>query len=125
MARRRLTPDDEARMVAEAQHKGLGAPRQINRGVGSSAVLSVRVPALQLHALRKIAARKKLSLSDALKEALTGYLASPGLPISSSADRLIFFTSERPIPETSQPGVREVGEQLEEFLRPRARSLTA
>jgi hypothetical protein len=81
-------------------------------------VLSVRVPAFQLHALRKIAARKKLTLSDALKDAIAGYLARPGSPISSNFDRANLYLMEPPVPETSQPGVAEVRDRAAEFIRP-------
>jgi len=126
VARRRLTPDEEAALAAEAERLrddetawDYKHPRRVRRGGSPSAVLSVRVPLIQLQALRKIAAVEGIALSDLLKDALASYAASAGPQVSSSSPRHLRLHVPRPSgAETIQPGVRQLREADPAFVRP-------
>jgi len=126
VARSRLTPDEEAALAAEAERLrddetawDYKHPRRVRRGRSPSAVLSVRVPLIQLQALRKIAEAEGIAMSDLLKDALASYAASAGPQVSSSSPRHLRLHMPRPSgAETIQPGARQLREADPAFVRP-------
>lgn len=89
MARRKLTASAEARMVASAEADRDDPGRVLRRSEvrvsnEASGVLSVRLPLEQIRVLRQEAAKRSVSLSDLLQEAVNRFLGSPGGEVSTS-----------------------------------------
>lgn len=94
MARRRLAPDEEARLIqeAEAQREGeeaLPPARPIDRGTNPSVVLSVRIPVTEMERLRRMSRSRGLSLSALVQDAIDALLSESGPRISSSPARTL------------------------------------
>jgi antitoxin component of RelBE/YafQ-DinJ toxin-antitoxin module len=100
MARKKLTPDEEAsiRRASEQAHRegaDLTYVGGVSRGKEPTAVLSVRVPLALLQSLREIAARDGLSLSEVVQNAVTTCARAGGSPFSTSSDRFVIATSTK------------------------------
>lgn len=110
MARRELSPEDEDRLIAEVENRESGEgiwdfqhPKRIDRGPNATAVLSARVPFVYAQMLRNIAAQRRTSLSDVVKEALEAYAVSVGPHVSDAGPRrLVLFGVEPSSAETCQ-----------------------
>lgn len=116
MARKKLTPEEESKLAAEAEQSreddaswDYARARPVRRGGSPSAVLSVRVSIDQLRDLRKLAAVEGISLSELLKDAVASYVASAGPQVSSSGPRQLQLNLKRSSrSETIQPGARQL-----------------
>jgi hypothetical protein len=81
MARRELSREEEAEMIAEAERASddLDTDLQVVPAgkMPSSVVLSVRLPLSTARALRAMAAEQGVSLSDLLNAAVTQFISAP------------------------------------------------
>ena len=82
VARRTLAPDAEARLIAEAEASRDDDATTLVRSetrVASdfSAVLSVRLPAEHIRAIRELARERNQSLSELIQAAVVGLISAP------------------------------------------------
>lgn len=94
MAGRRLTPDEETRLIQEAESQRAGVEalppaRRIDKGASPSVVLSVRIPVTEMERLRRLSRTRGLSLSALVQEAIDALLSDSGPRISSSPARTL------------------------------------
>jgi ribbon-helix-helix CopG family protein len=111
MARKRMSQDDEERLIAEAESRkddgefwNLDEPRRINRGPEPTAVLSVRMPLSQIQAIRELAAERRVSLGELMRDALNVFagLSAPTVVTSRTVTRLSVAGAGFPPSETAQ-----------------------
>lgn len=103
MARRKLTLQQELEIAARARNASdAGAdvvrrPGGATRGPNASAVLSVRVPIEQMQGLRALAARRGVSLSDVVHDAIATFAAAGGAHFyKSSGSSWTLYTDAPP-----------------------------
>jgi hypothetical protein len=96
MARRRLTPEEEQALAAQAERRSVGdaqwdftRAKPVNRGRNPTVVLSGRVPVVYAQMLRRIATARRCSISDLVKQALESYAVAPAPQISYEGPRLM------------------------------------
>jgi len=129
VARRKLSAEEEAKLVADAESArgdrgrwDFDSPRRVRVPAGASAVLSVRLPVEELRALRRRAERNRISLSELVKAAVEAYVARSGPQITKT--RLASGEWSLPVryaspTETLDPSEREITRGTEGFSRPR------
>jgi hypothetical protein len=109
VGRRKLTPEEESQLAAEAESRqgdadewDFGRPKKIDRGRSPTAVLSVRVPLSQLKELRRTAQLEGISLSRLLQSAIDCYMAREGAVQLHFADvkRFLVFNLGPPRTDT-------------------------
>ena len=130
MVRRKLSAEEEARLVAEMENSrgdrtawDFAHPTKLRVPPGATGVLSVRVPYDQLKALRRIAERDHVSMSDVAKQAIESYIAASGPSLSKSerpGAQWTFFLRDAPPTESVQPADRQLRNDDPDFLRPDA-----
>lgn len=124
VARRKLTRDEGEALAAEAEQLrddeaawDYDNARAVRRGRSPSAVLSVRVPLMQLATLRELAATERVSLSELLKDAVASYVASTGPQVLSSGPRVLRLNLPPSKSESMQQGARQPRETVVGFPR--------
>ncbi|MEX2237248.1 MAG: ribbon-helix-helix protein, CopG family [Dehalococcoidia bacterium] len=102
MARRRMSKEEEAALVAEIESSqnddkawDFDNPKKIDRGPTPTAVLSVRLPLDQFNAVKAEAARRRIPLSDLVREAIESYAGAAGtrLQVGAATRRVEFYNS--------------------------------
>ncbi len=109
MARKELTTQQEreiAVVAEEASSAGADVKQvssRVSRGANPTAVLSVRVPLDQLQALRSIAQRRAMSLSEVVQEALASFASAGGPQVFSSQASWKIYVIEPAASEAYNP----------------------
>lgn len=82
MARKQLSPDDESRLIEDAEAARDGSskllPSPLRKAPGGSVVLSVRLPMERAMALRQLAAERGESMSELMDAAVDALLVARG-----------------------------------------------
>lgn len=129
MARKKLGIEEQEALAAEIEsHRGdlsklydFSRPKRLRVTENASAVLSARVSYQQLKAIRDIAEREGVSLSDITKQAIEVFIAASGPSLYKSeraSGNWTFYLRDAPVTETLQPGERELRNDDPSFKRP-------
>lgn len=118
MARRKLSPEDEEMIAAEAAAASEAGRdlRQVraSRGANPTAVLSVRVPLELMQALRALAERRNSSVSDLVQAAIAAWAQASSPQVSTGFTKLVYQSSlpEAPV-SRGTPGTWAPDRQLQ------------
>ena len=103
MASKRLTPEAEAQLIADAEANRDDETSTLTKTTGrvapdASAVLSVRMPIEQVRTLRNVARERNQTLSELVQAAVIGLIAAPQpqVEISEAVSRCIVYSSGGP-----------------------------
>ncbi len=136
MVRKKLTREEEEQLAAEIEsHRGNSAaawdfsrPKRLRVTENASAVLSARVSYDQLKAIREIAERERLSLSEVTKQAIEMFVAAAGASLYTSRPVSGYWSIRGPrlsVTETQQPGDQQLRNGERGFRRPDKENVTA
>ena len=135
MVRKKLTPEEERQLAQEIEASrgdpaawDFSRPKRLAAGPNLSFVISARVSYDQAKALRDIAERENLSLSDVTKQAIDVFIAASGPSLYKSeraSGNWTFYLRDAPVTETLQPGDQQIRNDEPGFARPDTDDTTA